>query len=424
MSKQLLTLVVFIFVVQICLAQNSIEEYVRSSTVSISGIESDSSDFEDMELLGHAIGDSKIVMLGEQDHGDAPTFTAKTRIIKYLHEVKGFNVLAFESDFFALNEGWGHLEKKDDDISYFLKQNVFPIWTHCSACSDLFYNYIPSTFHSPTPLNISGFDDQLILNYSTSELWKKLDSVLTSLNLPISKDDTYHNEILPLLESVNLTYGKQSKADTVKLNRCLNYCLKIKEQSSGQISKSEFWSMIIQNLVQLYMQRLNYERKENMDSTRDYQMAENLKWLCQVKYPDEKIIVWAANAHIIKDNRSEKRNNGFRIKSMGRFFTHDEQLGQKTYIIGFNSYEGMAGRLGGEKYKLEKPMKFGFENWIDSNRSYAFVDFKKFNRANGDKSAIFNMKALGHISMKLEWTKLFDGIFFIRTMYPCESIKK
>jgi erythromycin esterase-like protein len=66
-----------------------IKTYVKESPATIRAIVPDSIDFSDLETLGVAIGDSRIVMLGEQDHGDAPTFLAKTRIIKYLHEKKG-----------------------------------------------------------------------------------------------------------------------------------------------------------------------------------------------------------------------------------------------------------------------------------------------------------------------------------------------
>lgn len=48
-------------------------------------------DFADLAPLRAAIGKSRIVMLGEQSHGDGTTFLAKTRMIKYLHEKLGFD---------------------------------------------------------------------------------------------------------------------------------------------------------------------------------------------------------------------------------------------------------------------------------------------------------------------------------------------
>src|SRR5689334_22673852 len=85
--------------------QTNFKKYTQENTIQITSINPDSFFNSDLEYIGKAIGNSKIVMLGEQDHGDAPTFLAKTRIVKYLHEKKGFNVLAFESDFFGLNYG-------------------------------------------------------------------------------------------------------------------------------------------------------------------------------------------------------------------------------------------------------------------------------------------------------------------------------
>lgn len=62
-------------------AQILIKKYVKENTIPIATIEPDSTNFFDLRAIGNAIGKARIVMLGEQDHGDAPTFLAKTRLI-------------------------------------------------------------------------------------------------------------------------------------------------------------------------------------------------------------------------------------------------------------------------------------------------------------------------------------------------------
>lgn len=124
---QFIVLIVVLFISFNLQAQKIIKQYVQKNIIPITTIEPDSIDYKDLEAIGNAIGDSKVVMLGEQDHGDAPTFLAKTRLIKYLHEKKSFNVLAFESDFFGLNEGWNKLDKSKSSIESFIRDNIFPI---------------------------------------------------------------------------------------------------------------------------------------------------------------------------------------------------------------------------------------------------------------------------------------------------------
>lgn len=64
-------------------AQNDIKKYIQENTIPIKSIDPNSTDYSDLEAIRNAIGNSKIVMLGEQDHGDAAAFLAKTRLIKY-----------------------------------------------------------------------------------------------------------------------------------------------------------------------------------------------------------------------------------------------------------------------------------------------------------------------------------------------------
>ena len=201
--------------------QDNIKKYVQENTINIKAIAPDSTDYSDLEAFGNSIGNSKIVMLGEQDHGDAATFLAKTRLIKYLHEKKGFNVLAFESDFFGLNYGWDFVKNGTLNCDSFILKNIYPLWTYCNACKNLFTLYIPSSLKTNNPLEITGFDNQVF----TKPLYPILDSVLRNLNIPITKQSDYSSTIFPLLQS----WGKFTN-DNIGNTKVNNYLLEIKSQ--------------------------------------------------------------------------------------------------------------------------------------------------------------------------------------------------
>lgn len=396
------------------IGQNQVKKFVEQTAVSISTIDPDSTNFSDLDVIGNAIGDSRIVMLGEQDHGDAPTFLAKTRIIKYLHEKKDFNVLAFESDFFGLNYGMEQLSDKKNSIDTFLRKNIYPIWTVCNTCRNLFYSYIPSTYETSNPLTVTGIDNQMGLDYSGKYLSIKLDSVLKSLDLPITRQSDYATTILPAIDSLSIYWIKKEED---YYNRCDKYLLQIKSEIGKKLDANNFWVMIVDNLIQENLEfgsQKNYKQSGNI---RDSQMANNLKWLLEYKFPYAKIIVWAANSHVAKYADSSKRKPGDKIISMGSYFTRDSSILKQSYIIGFTSYEGKAGRLWKDTYNIRKPKADGFENWINKNTSYAFVNFKTYN----EDAEQFYLKGLGHYtSFKKDWTKIFDGIFYIKEMYPCK----
>ena len=200
---------------------------------------------------------------------------------------------------------------------------------------------------------------------------------------------------------------------------CGEYLTKIKEHASKKLKESDFWMIVITNLLKENItyqnSKINYRLARN---TRDYQMAENVKWLVENKYSDQKIIVWAASGHVAK--YADSSNKEKTMVAMGSYFTKDSSLFKSTYIIGFTSYEGEAGRLGSKIYSVNKPKSDGFENWIDEKYDYAFVDFKNYRKLFPGQHEKFFLKGLSHISFKTEWIRLFDGIFYVKKMYACE----
>ena len=121
------------FLTSFAKGQDNIKRYVQQNMIEISSVQPDSTNFSELEKIGNAIGDAKVVMLGEQDHGDAPTFLAMSRLIKYLNEKKGFNVLAFESDFCSMNYDWDLVKNGKMNIDTFILSNIYRIWTRCEC---------------------------------------------------------------------------------------------------------------------------------------------------------------------------------------------------------------------------------------------------------------------------------------------------
>ncbi len=80
-------------------AQQDMKDFTLHNIHTVTTIDPASDNDTDLAEIGKAIGNARIVMLGEQDHGDAPSFLAKTRIIKYLHQKMGFDVLVLKAIF-------------------------------------------------------------------------------------------------------------------------------------------------------------------------------------------------------------------------------------------------------------------------------------------------------------------------------------
>lgn len=412
---KLYTLLLLVLILQSC-QQNPIKQYVQDNIQPIATISPDSTDFSDLEAIGEAIGEARVVMLGEQDHGDAPTFLAKRRLIKYLHEQKGYNVLAFESDFFALTEGWSRVPKQQDSIRQFLGCNIFAIWSKCVQCEELFNQYIPATFRTPTPLHVTGFDSQFHGRFSCRWLRPYVDRFLREQRIAFVQSSWYSGFFLPALDSFFF------KSDPYTAKRLAVYTDTILNQLAG-VPSEQYGKRIVQNIRAYLEQTQHYAHFKEVNETRDLQMARNLEWLVNHKYRDEKVIVWAANFHILKRAQESftATEDKMKVGTMGHYFTKDTSLAEQTYILGFTSKKGTAGRIRTEPYRVEPPKEDGFENWIHEDIPFGFIDFKDFREQDRSTRPFYMKGVLGN--KRATWTNMFVGVFYIRDMYPCQERK-
>lgn len=417
----------FIFIIAFATAQTGIKEYVQQNALQIVTDNPDTLYDADLEKFGEAIGNKRIVLLGEQSHGDAATFLMKSRLIKYLHEKKGFNVLAFESDFIALTGGWDNIEKTKTPVDSFIKKNVFPIWTLCQTTSTLFYNYIPLTQNTPTPLQVAGFDCQLHGNYADKNLkddLKKTFYKLSYLEEVKSNADLIINHADSLFLYRQLKQNSDYKFIEEAASVILAADLKHKELTGWD-------KIVLENIIAgVTNLRLYDPSKPVIHYYRDKQMAKNIEWLATQKYAGEKIIIWAHNGHIAKSLGYDYDNAKEEHYMMGDFLAQQPAIKNELYIAGFTSYSGTVSWTTSAKFSqaVKKPAKQSLENWIKEAYDFAFVDFVNYNNQHAGKPEAFSMKGSivnsgqHHTPYVHYWTKIFDGIFFVRNMYGCAPV--
>jgi erythromycin esterase len=420
MIKEIIIVALLTFIANCCSSQ--IKDHVVDNTVPIKSADINDTLYNDLLPLQQAIGNKRIVMLGEIYHGDGETFKLKSRIVRFLHEQMGFNVLVFESDFFALNQGYEFYKAGQILYDSLVYLSVFPVWTRCAQARALFYYTRESTerMHGQE-LVISGMDNRGFSAYFIRYFSRKLDSILRQAGIPFVQASSYSFFI------DKIDAGWAAEKDKTTLDSLVALLPVVIEELRAKQSQShdpgiEYYILVLRGLLDNYKMFLHYRHSnEYKVHKKDYPhhdlgMAENLNWLANNKFPGEKIIVWAHNTHV------EKREGNLsyaKYKSMGQYFIEDSLLAKQTYILGTTCFTG-SGKIIGLKTveKAANPEKNSLESWMHSkNYQYGFVDFSSI--IDKESIAPFYMKTYLTSTYKQNWTKMYDGILYVHEAKPC-----
>ncbi|APG64814.1 hypothetical protein LPB136_05310 [Tenacibaculum todarodis] len=323
----------------------------------------ESNENSDLQFLNTELQGKKLVMLGEMTHMYGNIFAMKARIVEYLHKELGYTTIAMEASMYDL---W--LMNKSKFTPENFNNAVYGVWSSAKEFQRLV------TYIEKNNIKVIGFDSQ----FNNSQ--KFIDDFFDYLENNKIEQKLDEDDLAIVIEGVleNFSFEEQDIkfSDFEKeLNRIINVINKLNTTEDNY-----YWQQFIKNILACSKDANNKEEILTMDfansdhNYRDAQMADNLLSYIH-RNPNEKIICWADNIHIINNISSVKKpiikdfiSMGNHIKkslkkevySLATLHANDSLLEQSTW----HSTPVLKGSFENKLKALDKPFLF-----ISSNQS-------------------------------------------------------
>ena len=394
------------------------KDWVNDHAYKLTSIQR-TTDFDDLEMLKPLLHDKRMVFLGESSHGVAEFSLAKTRLIQFLHQEMDFNVLAFESGLGNIMDAYGNIDQQSAEQT--MKEAIFGVWWTKETLP--LFDYIKASQTTDQPLSLVGFDMQLQGMFTNGDwlqnkqLAKQFLTVEEQLvDWSSSEDIEGYRQAKPKLITVYTDVKSQVKQQEQVLKAAYPnepHIVKLMERTLAQRIH------VAEEYIELNIQS-NIELKQNNPTTfyktmewRDQAMVENLLWLANDVYPNEKFIVWAHNDHIRKAH-SEVMGTPYSVKMMGELLPEAKK--KSSYVLGL--YMGSGESVSNARDVLPVlPVKRGSMEDIlaAANAPYTFIDMRYRQNERGN-SWMFEPRlsySWGLIEESFVPQEQYDGILLI-----------
>lgn len=324
---------------------------------------------EDLSFLKETVQDKRIVLLGESTHGAKEINQSKVRIIKYLHEEMGYDVLAFESGFAEANA----VNQKLDRLTatQAMKQSLETVW-HTEEIEELFH-YLKEQKEKGTPLILTGFDIQIWWESSFPQFAKEwlekispeiandvelADKELVDIERTFTPKDNqypyeqYKKEIQPVIDKYEKikAFIQEHKTELLEGAPINTYDVNLLEKAISiridTIKTHQDAKVKEKNLIF----SPNPKASEFSLYIRDQKMGQTLAWLSDIQYKNKKIIVWGHNYHIRKQNSkmildfTDIQKYNFVAPNMIDYMP--KRIKDQMYMVGVYAYSGSSWNSG------------------------------------------------------------------------------
>jgi erythromycin esterase len=373
---------------------DALQAWLEAYAQPVRTIDATDEDFSDLEPLGDAIGDARVVQLGEPSHGAGSCFAAKARIVKYLHRQFGFDVLIWESGLYDVALAQAGMRGTDDAMTA-ARRGVFTLWSMAAEVKPLF-EYIKASQASVRPLEMAGFDMQVTADGSIARFAEDLRTFVGALRDARLRERATSLAGQAIAARERLFAGKfAAQADLDALTSAtegLGASIKSKradfERIRGGLGTS-FMARAIENMRADAAQRFESAHAPattpERESRRDALNAANLRWLLEERYAGRKAVIWAHDVHVM----NAYYDSGFHgvhlrqqpgdMKPTGVLLA--EWLGKQAYTLGMTTFQGEDGfAMGGPAAPVAAAPDGSLEARLHGlGHAYAFLDFRALN---------------------------------------------
>jgi len=371
-------------------------------------------DFTDLRAFGTAIGDKSIVFLDELTHGEKEVFALKSRIVQYLHQHKGFEVLILESGIYDVSRIW---KNNTQAIKSQAPGNIFYMYARDKSMETLF-DYIDNHRNKNKPLHLAGFDNRLSGQYSNDGVVNHIEVSSKKFLSSAIKNFNWlkHNKMTQNIVERNAEkLSDKEQGDYLKQSYYLYDQLNNLTTTQTAFNSPQYTAKLIQSIIRV---------AENLWGTRrhdehDLAMAENTRWLLDNAYKDKKVIIWG---HYIHLNRQ-----GAYLSRWGNLSTELHQdRADDIYIAHFGAASGSYKHFIDMKVKTIAALdKHSFENALTAyfqeqqKPSALFIGSDDLNPTVTQGMTVFGHEYNETIPIKY-WKNHWDGMFLINSVTPAK----
>jgi erythromycin esterase len=374
-----------------------------------------SENVEDLKCLKQYLAGRSLVQLGESSHGTKEYNLIKTRLIKFLHEKMGFDVIAFESGFFECFYTSENINEYSSEQA--INYSIFDEWW-TEEVLELF-EYIKQTQSTEHPLILSGFDCQTSgynPNNRSDELFKMLSKIDS---LYAEEAFTFDNYILTYRINSGYYLIAHEESITTQYLEIISFFDQHIDQLISHYPEKEYYPVFIKQSI--YSTIAGIKQKIAIANNnwgegfyiRDSAMAANVSFLKEELFPDKKIITWAHNYHI-----EHNIDDLIHTTNMGNWLV--EKYRDDLYTIGLYMLRGKT--TSGKNMEIIDVELPSTSNSLESilyhvRKKHLFIDV--LNHPNNDGNRwmynTISTKISGYSEEEMIIKNEYDGIIFIDT---------